>query len=178
MEKCDACHVRLSLHGGNRNGDPQGCLVCHNSSGGFSDDDGVLGPIAMGTFIHALHAGKVPGVGVAGAVTYPQSLANCEACHIAGTYYAARIDALPISTGPGASELTVSDDTWNSATAGTCGACHSSGSARSHMSSNGGVFGQSGGKVLQPTSGFEACAVCHGPGRVADTAEAHEGHGH
>jgi hypothetical protein len=46
------------------------------------------------------------------------------------------------------------------------------------MSSNGGVFGQSGGKVLQPTSGFEACAVCHGPGRVADTAEAHEGHGH
>jgi len=178
MEKCDACHVRLSLHGGNRNGDPQGCVVCHNSSGGFSDEPDVGGPIAMGPFIHALHAGKVPGVGVEGAVTYPQSLANCEACHIAGTYFAARMEALPISTGPGASELTVADDTWSSATAGTCAACHGSGSARSHMASNGGVFDQAGGKLLQPTSAFEACSVCHGPGRVADTVAAHKGHGH
>ena len=29
--KCENCHNQLSFHGANRNGDPQGCLVCHNS---------------------------------------------------------------------------------------------------------------------------------------------------
>jgi OmcA/MtrC family decaheme c-type cytochrome len=31
IAKCNDCHEQLQLHGGNRNGDPQGCLVCHNA---------------------------------------------------------------------------------------------------------------------------------------------------
>ena len=168
--KCNDCHEQLQLHGGNRNGDPQGCLVCHNSSGAYGDDAGIAGSIAMGAMIHNIHAGKMP---LFFGVTYPQSLANCEACHLPGTYNAARNEALPISTGPGADATLFTDDTWSSATAGTCGTCHDSTAAKAHMTQNGGAFGVAGGKTLTPSSTSEACAVCHGPGRPEDTAKAH-----
>lgn len=168
--KCNDCHKQLQLHGGNRNGDPQGCLVCHNASSGWSDDPGVAGTIAMGAMIHNIHAGKMP---LFFGITYPQSLANCEACHLPGTYNGARDAAIAISTGPGASTSLFTDDTWDSATAGTCGTCHDSAPARDHMRQNGGQFGVAGGKSLTPSSATEACSVCHGPGRSADTVKAH-----
>lgn len=168
--KCNDCHEQLQLHGGNRNGDPQGCLVCHNSSSGWSDDANIAGPIALGAMVHNIHAGKMP---LFFGVTYPQSLANCEACHLPGTYNAARAEALPISTGPGADPTLYTDDTWSSATAGTCGTCHDSAGARAHMTQNGGVFDEAGGKTLTPSSSTEACGVCHGPGRPQDTVKAH-----
>lgn len=168
--KCNACHEQLQLHGGNRNGDPQGCLVCHNSNGAYGDDVDIAGSIAMGAMIHNIHAARMP---LFSGVTYPQSLANCEACHLPGTYNAARTEALPISTGPGADATLYTDDTWSSATAGTCGTCHDSTAAKAHMTQNGGAFGVAGGKTLAPSSSSEACAVCHGPGRPEDTAKAH-----
>lgn len=168
--KCNDCHAQLQLHGGNRNGDPQGCLVCHNSSSGWSDDADIAGPIAMGAMVHNIHAGNMPAFS---GITYPQSLANCEACHLPGSYYVARPAALPISTGPGASASLFTDDTWDSATAGTCGTCHDSGPAQAHMAQNGGAFGVAGGKTLTPSSATEACSVCHGPGRPQDTAAVH-----
>jgi OmcA/MtrC family decaheme c-type cytochrome len=168
--KCNACHEQLQLHGGNRNGDPQGCLVCHNASSGWSDDAGVAGPIVMGAMVHNIHAGRMP---LFSGITYPQSLANCESCHLPGTYNAARTVALAISTGPGADATLYTDDTWDSATAGTCGTCHDSGPAKAHMEQNGGVFGVTGGKTLAPSSATEACAVCHGPGRPQDTVKVH-----
>jgi OmcA/MtrC family decaheme c-type cytochrome len=168
--KCNDCHEQLQLHGGNRNGDPQGCLVCHNASSGWSDDPNVAGPIAMAAMIHNIHAGKMP---LFFGITYPQSLANCESCHLPGTYNAARTEALAISTGPGPDDMLYTDDTWDSATAGTCGTCHDSGPAKTHMEQNGGAFGVAGGKTLTPSSATEACAVCHGPGRAVDTARAH-----
>lgn len=168
--KCNDCHEQLQLHGGNRNGDPQGCLVCHNPSSGWSDDANIAGTIAMGAMIHNIHAGKMP---LFSGITYPQSLSNCEACHLPGTYNAARSAALPISTGPGADATLYTDDTWSSATAGTCGTCHDSSAARAHMTQNGGAFDVAGGKTLVPSSTTEACAVCHGAGRPEDTAKAH-----
>jgi OmcA/MtrC family decaheme c-type cytochrome len=157
------------------------CTVCHNSSGGWKSDEGgeFGGPIALGAFVHNIHAGKVPAVG---AVTYPQSLGNCETCHNPGDYNTARVDALPISVdaGPdqdpnadGIQNQNLFDDTWSSATAGTCGTCHDSGSAKVHMEQNGGVFEAAGPKALVPSSATEACAVCHGPGRTFDTVKAH-----
>ena len=167
---CENCHNQLQLHGTNRNGDPQACTVCHNSSGGYADNAEILGTIAFGAFVHNIHLGAVPAVG---EVTYPQSLDRCQACHIDGTYYTARPGAVAISTGSGADLFNLTDDTWNSATAGTCGTCHSDGAARTHMESNGGQFDVVGGKTQAPSSATEACSVCHGPGRVADTVEAH-----
>jgi OmcA/MtrC family decaheme c-type cytochrome len=166
--KCENCHNQLSFHGANRNGDPQACTVCHNSSGGYADSD--LGPIAFGAFAHNIHIGAVPAIG---EVTYPQSIARCEACHVDGTYYTARPGAVAISTDSGANLFNLTDDTWNTATAGTCGTCHSDDSAKAHMVQNGGQFGVVGGKTQTPSSATEACSVCHGPGRVADTVQAH-----
>jgi OmcA/MtrC family decaheme c-type cytochrome len=168
--KCENCHNQLSFHGANRNGDPQACVVCHNSSGGYADEG--LGTIAMGAFIHGLHASNVEEIG---EVTYPQSLANCQACHAAGTYNAARESAIAISTGSGTDLFNMKDDTWETATSGTCAGCHTSGTAKAHMEQNGGQFGVVGGKTFAPSSASEACAVCHGPGRTADTAEVHGG---
>ncbi len=168
--KCDNCHNQLSFHGANRNGDPQGCVVCHNASGGYADEG--LGTIAMGAFIHGLHASNVEEIG---EVTYPQSLANCEACHTPGTYNAARSGAIAISTGSGTDLFNMKDDTWDTATSGTCAGCHTSGTATAHMEQNGGQFGVVGGKTFAPSSASEACAVCHGPGRTADTAVVHGG---
>ena len=168
QEKCESCHNQLSFHGTNRNGDPQACTVCHNSSGGYADSD--IGPIGFGAFAHNIHIGAV---GAIGEVTYPQSIARCEACHIDGTYYTARPGAVGISTGSGTDLFNLTDDTWDSATAGTCGTCHGDDSARAHMVQNGGQFGVVGGKTQTPSSATEACSVCHGPGRVADTVQAH-----
>jgi OmcA/MtrC family decaheme c-type cytochrome len=166
---CNKCHEQLSFHGENRSGDPQGCLVCHNSSGAYADDG--YGPIAMGAFIHNVHAGKTEYLG---EITYPQEdLSRCEACHLPGTYNTAREGAVAISKLPGANEFNVFDDTWDSATAGTCGTCHDGDSAKAHMAQNGGVFDEPGGKTLTPSTATESCAVCHGAGRSADTVEAH-----
>jgi OmcA/MtrC family decaheme c-type cytochrome len=166
--KCNDCHEQLSFHGQNRSGDPQACLVCHNASGGYADED--LGPIALGAMIHNIHAGSIP---LTAEITYPQRLANCEACHLPGTYYTARDGAIAISTGSGADQFNMTDDTWDTATSGTCGGCHTSATARAHMVSNGGALGEVGGKTFAPSTATEACAVCHGPGRTADTVQAH-----
>jgi OmcA/MtrC family decaheme c-type cytochrome len=174
---CEKCHELVMGHGNARNGDPITCTACHNSSAGFSDEG--IGPLAWGALAHGLHAGNVEAIG---EVTYPQSLARCETCHLEGTYYTARAEALPISTGPGPDLDLVADglqnqnlfdDTWDSATAGTCRGCHASGPALSHMAQNGGMFDVAGGKQLVPSTATEACAVCHGAGRAVDTAEAH-----
>jgi OmcA/MtrC family decaheme c-type cytochrome len=170
QEKCENCHNQLSFHGVNRNGDPQGCTVCHNSSGGYSDDADIAGTIAFGAFAHNVHIGAVPDVG---QITYPQSLARCQACHVDDTYYTARPGAMAISTGSGADLFNLTDDTWDSATSGTCGTCHSDSSAQAHMVQNGGQFGVVGGKTQVASTTTEACAVCHGPGRVADTVQVH-----
>jgi OmcA/MtrC family decaheme c-type cytochrome len=167
---CENCHEYLSQHGSNRNGDPQTCTICHNSSGGYGDDADIAGPIAMGAMVHNIHKGKMPAFG---EITYPQSLGNCQACHIAGTYYTARDGAIGISTGSGTDQFNLTDDTWDTATAGTCGTCHDEGPAMAHMELNGGAFGVVGNKTLTPSSSAEACAVCHGEGRDVDTAKAH-----
>jgi OmcA/MtrC family decaheme c-type cytochrome len=170
--KCETCHRKVALHGGSRAGDPMICNVCHNSSvGGTWDGNNgpeVYGPLALGAFIHGLHAGKVAPVG---AVTYPQSLARCEGCHVDGKAYTARSTALPITVDAGAAELAWKDDTADSATAGTCKACHTSADAQTHMLSQGGSFGVA--KALVPSSAAEGCTVCHGAGRSFDTVAMH-----
>jgi OmcA/MtrC family decaheme c-type cytochrome len=172
--KCESCHKRLAIHGGSRAGDPMMCTACHNSSVGGTWDTDTYGPLALGAFIHNLHVNKVPAMG---AITYPQDPARCIGCHVEGKYFAARSGALPITvdagttadTGPEA--LAWMDDKADSATAGTCKACHDSGPELAHMVQNGGSFDVM--KALSPSSAVESCAVCHGPGRLNDTQVAH-----
>jgi OmcA/MtrC family decaheme c-type cytochrome len=94
--KCNACHEQLgvfteeSYHAGQRN-DGNSCSWCHTpnrTSSGWSADSA--------SFVHAIHAGgkrTVPFTWHALTTTssyanigYPAVLANCESCHITGTY--------------------------------------------------------------------------------------------
>jgi OmcA/MtrC family decaheme c-type cytochrome len=176
QEKCETCHKRVAAHGGSRAGDPLVCAVCHNSSTGGTWGTDVVGPLALGAFIHNVHAGKVEGVG---AVTYPQSLARCEGCHLTGKFNVARTSALPITVdagttaSSGAETLPWQDDLADSATAGTCKACHDTSDAVAHMQLQGGSFAQP--KVLAPSSAQEGCGTCHAAGRTFDSAAAHCG---
>jgi OmcA/MtrC family decaheme c-type cytochrome len=177
--KCEACHKRVAAHGGSRAGDPMVCTICHNSSvggtwpaiGGGTED---FGPLALGAFIHNVHASKVTAVG---DITYPQNLARCTACHVDGKVYTARTSALPITIdagttlSAGAETLAWTDDLADSATAGTCRSCHGSSAALDHMTTQGGAFGVP--KTLVPSSSVEGCAFCHGPGRDYDTEAEH-----
>ncbi|MGB7903990.1 MAG: OmcA/MtrC family decaheme c-type cytochrome [Steroidobacteraceae bacterium] len=172
--KCETCHKRLALHGGSRAGDPIICTVCHNSSVGGTFDTDTFGPLALGAFIHNLHASNVVP---SGAVTYPQSLARCTGCHVDGKAYTARNSALPITVDAGTTltddpaTLAWKDDLADSATAGTCKGCHTSAAAATHMQSQGGSFGVA--KALVPSSSAEGCVVCHGKDQTYDTEKLH-----
>jgi OmcA/MtrC family decaheme c-type cytochrome len=168
QEKCENCHEFLQFHGGNRNGNPQECLVCHNADGAYADEG--IGAIAFGRMLHNIHAGKIEDFA---EVTYPQSLANCTACHEEGTFGAAREVARPVSTDSGADDALWTDDLASSATAAACSACHDSGPSKAHMEQNGGAFDVLKSDIAIPSSATEACFVCHGDGKIADVTEAH-----
>jgi OmcA/MtrC family decaheme c-type cytochrome len=165
-EKCDSCHQFLAFHGGSRAGDPQMCVTCHNPDAAYPD----IGTIALGPMLHQIHAAVYPGFE---EITYPQSVGNCLACHAEDTFYAARDTARPVSVDAGADLLNWTDDIANSATSEACAGCHSSDQAKAHMTVNGGVFGGTKGSMPIPSSQSESCLICHGPGRVADTAVSH-----
>jgi OmcA/MtrC family decaheme c-type cytochrome len=174
--KCEVCHQKVYAHGGSRAGNPIICLSCHNSSVGgrwlVNSVEENFGPLALGAFIHGLHGNQVPAMD---PITYPQSLGRCTACHTSEQVYAARPSALPITVdagtnlSSGADTLKWKDDLADSATAGTCRSCHSTATAISHMTQQGGSFGVA--KTLAPSN--ESCAFCHGPGNLHDTAVAH-----
>jgi OmcA/MtrC family decaheme c-type cytochrome len=176
QEKCETCHKRVAAHGGSRAGDPMICTVCHNSSVGGTFGTNVIGPLALGAFIHNVHASKVAGVG---EITYPQSLARCEGCHLTGKFNVARTSALPITVDAGTTAtsgpetLPWQDDLADSATAGTCRSCHDGAEALTHMESQGGSFAQP--KTLTPSSAQEGCSTCHAAGRTYDSAALHCG---
>lgn len=168
QEACEACHVQVNFHGGSRAGDPEMCVVCHNPDAAFVGEG--LTTIALGPLLHEIHAAVYPGFA---EVTYPQSVANCQGCHAPGTFYAARDTARPVSYDEGADLLSWADDTATSATSAACIGCHSSAAAQSHMQSNGGVVNGVKGTMPIPSSLTESCLLCHGEGRIADTAAAH-----
>lgn len=168
QEACEACHVQVNFHGGSRAGDPEMCVICHNADAAYVAEG--FTTIALGPMLHEIHAAVYPGFE---GVTYPHSVSNCQGCHAEGTFYAARDTARPVSYDEGADLLSWADDIATSATAAACVSCHTSNAARSHMESSGGVIDGVKGDMPIPSSLTESCLLCHGPGRVADTAAAH-----
>jgi len=109
---------------------------------------------------------------------FPGLLNNCLACHAAGTFYptdpsVSTTLATTISTYVGGvGDSPPAGQTAVTAGAAVCSSCHQQAIAHTHMVQNGANFGiikNAGSQVVSN----ETCAVCHGPGAVADVAVVH-----
>lgn len=167
---------------------------------GYDPADPLTFPEVTNNFkemIHAIHGGEkrttpfreVRDRGASGVfyydfsfITYPNNKDACLACHKAGTYSGvpdgAGVTNWRTSNGTDdrtnilAARNTVPNDMDRVATpyASACWACHDSPLATFHMEQNGAFIG---GVRAESPAGFETCAVCHGPGRVADVQVVH-----
>jgi OmcA/MtrC family decaheme c-type cytochrome len=172
-DNCNACHKHLQFHGGNRNGNTEMCLVCHNAD--LTDGDEGF---AFGRMVHSIHSASTTFDGGRFMdVTYPQPVANCETCHKPESYNSARFAARAVSTAQGAEEDSWLDDIATTPTAAACGVCHSDQGAKNHFVTVGGAQVDETkenivGALANPT-GQEGCIVCHGPGSIYDAALFH-----
>ena len=64
-------------------GDPMICTVCHNSSLGGTFDADTFGPLALGAFIHGLHAGNVAPIRCGDVPAEPGPLRGLPRCQAA-----------------------------------------------------------------------------------------------
>ncbi len=180
--QCNNCHKVIQLHGGNRNGNTEVCVICHNADLSILDSppdtDAGSNGYSFGYFIHAIHSASATLYnGTFSDVTFPQDVDNCDTCHKPGAYNVARSTARAVSTNPGADGTTWMDDTATTVNAAVCGVCHTTSAAQGHFLSNGGQIDTGKGSLVvgsppAPT-GLEGCAVCHGAGREFDTVKYH-----
>jgi OmcA/MtrC family decaheme c-type cytochrome len=122
-------------------------------------------------------------------VRFPGILNDCLTCHLAGTYeltgnwmiptqsgvLGSTIDTAPnaVDAGTFATGLADQTDDLNiTPTAAVCSACHDGPVPKSHMMLNGALFSATQA-VINTGATLEACAICHGPGRVADVKVIH-----
>ena len=191
IAKCNQCHDQLTLHGSNRTDEPRVCVICHNANNTdiarrpvdpTTAADGLKErTIDFKVMIHAIHGAAhrenpyiVYGFGGSvndfSTVEFPGVLNNCTTCHKTNTFAVPlkpEVQANTIDTG--ASRTDPADDTNVTPTAAVCSSCHDEVLAQTHMEQNGANFLMSG----DPGSYNETCAICHGPGRIADLAEVH-----
>jgi OmcA/MtrC family decaheme c-type cytochrome len=170
-ELCNACHASLALHGGMRQ-NPQYCVMCHNP---MASDEVRRPPEAMPptsinfrVLIHKIHRGEelsqpftVYGFGGNAfdfsTIFFPGNLADCQTCHLPGTY------GLPLPRGSQPTVVTQAGEIVSSTlpVRAVCSACHDSTAVAGHVE-------------LQTTpSGLETCEVCHGPGSEFDVSSVH-----
>jgi len=170
-EKCNACHENLALHGAIRQ-NVEYCVMCHNPAA--TDETRrpaeALPPTSINfrVLIHRLHRGaeanqpaQVYGFGGRlidfSGVVFPGNLAQCETCHLPGTY------GLPLARGIQPTSVTQAGKVIATTlpARSVCGACHDSQAAGGHAE-------------LQTTaSGIETCEVCHGAGSEFDVYKFH-----
>jgi OmcA/MtrC family decaheme c-type cytochrome len=160
MDKCNSCHDRLALHGGQRLVIEE-CVICHNPT---MDDkaqrvaeEGLPESISLQRLIHRIHSGTelsqdytIFGNGKSrnnfNEVTFPGDRRNCMKCHVNAASY-----NLPPTSG----DAVVTQRDWFSPQGpGTaaCLGCHDSKDAAAHAYLNTTTF-----KGLPA----EACATCH-----------------
>ncbi len=169
IANCNKCHNVLSLHGNNRTGEPQVCVICHNADATdinrrpadtTTADGKTEEAIDFKTMIHGIHAGSTGEHGFRenGIVVYgfngsindfgevrlpsgEENLKNCAGCH-EGTTYAVPLNenVLP-TTILTQTDLTSPDDDKNiTPTAAACSSCHDSLYSKTHMAEEGGLF--------------------------------------
>jgi OmcA/MtrC family decaheme c-type cytochrome len=155
VEKCNACHFNLSMHGGNRNR-PEHCVQCHNPN----QTDAARRPpeqqpgqtIAFKTMIHRIHTGEDLQVEYTiwggsptdfTKVRFPGDRRNCDKCHVNNSQQLPLKENLLSVVNPRGLLNPMGP------TAAACLGCHTSRDASAHAYS-----------MTTPIG--EACGACHG----------------
>ncbi|HQR46100.1 MAG TPA: OmcA/MtrC family decaheme c-type cytochrome [Thermoanaerobaculia bacterium] len=175
IAKCNVCHDRLVLHGGQRF-IVQECVICHNPN----SNDSARRPasanppesVQMARMIHRIHTGEemtqiytVYGFGGSvnnfNEVTYPGDRRDCVRCHTSMT-----TADLPLPTGT--LNVITLRDYYSPQGPGTaaCVGCHDNQDTAAHAYLNTTTFPGS----TQPA---EACATCHGANSEWSTTKVH-----
>jgi OmcA/MtrC family decaheme c-type cytochrome len=149
--------------------------------------------IDLKVMIHAIHAptfrasqGGIPYVvyhrgapsNFATETPFPGLINNCLACHATDTYYppdpaSATVLATTIdSYANGVSLATPAGQVAVTAAASACSSCHASPTAHVHMVQFGANFAAVKDAQSHVAS-LETCAICHGPGAIADVKVVH-----
>ncbi len=158
--------------------------------------DGLWEQSINGRFLfHMIHAGSVRAAagaptaiyGFGGSVSdfsnvvFPGQLNDCAMCHNSATYYPVddtAVQATTFDTGLSknpADPTTAGNPIATSANMAVCSACHFDSLTQSHMMQMGGsttVLKDAEGRTI-PGTAVETCALCHGPGALADVAVVH-----
>jgi hypothetical protein len=159
LEKCNACHLSLEVHGSNRN-NVEFCVLCHNPNqtdiARRTEAQLPAESINFKVMIHKIHTGEelqIPFTvhGFGGApndyteVRFPGDRRDCTICHIDGTQNLPLQDGLLATTAP--------RDYLNPLPpiSGACLSCHTTVAAAAHADVN------TSAKL------GEACVACHGP---------------
>lgn len=161
IDKCNVCHDRLALHGGQRFVVNE-CVICHNPNATDVSrrpaDTGSPESISFQRLIHRIHTGEelthdytVYGFGGSvnnfNEVRFPGDRRDCEKCHVNGSQQLPLPETnLPVQTPPPPQEWYTPQQT----TAAACLGCHDTREAAAHAFVNTAPFG-------------EACASCHAP---------------
>ena len=167
-EKCESCHLNLSLHGSNRN-NANYCTTCHQPA--LTDEavrlegEGPGESVHFKFMIHKIHRGAEleNGYVVYGYrsslhdysnIEFTGDLRNCDACHVNNS------QQVPV---PDGALPTITNYTWWTPTepqAAACLSCHDDDDSAAHAYSNTAPFG-------------EACSTCHGEGKSASVDKVH-----
>ncbi|MBY5991040.1 OmcA/MtrC family decaheme c-type cytochrome [Ferrimonas balearica] len=139
------------------------CVACHNPHGSAHSNKPFERGFDFKVMIHEIHAGTRSERRTTDlAITYPDSAANCAACHADD-----QIDLAAMATLP----AVVTGTTEYSPAVAACASCHAvteaaNGSAVAHFRQNGGVYAGTLGEYV-PAESAETCATCHSAGRSA-----------
>ncbi len=168
LEKCNACHGNLSLHGGNRSTIEQ-CVLCHHPNG----TDTARRPAAQGppesidfrSMIHKIHTGhelsgpySIFGFGGTAIgfneVGFPGKRQNCTMCHVNNSQNLPLPETLKPVLDPRGPVSPLGPET------AACTSCHTSAAAKAHAQANTASIG-------------ESCSACHGASSMFSVSRVH-----